>query len=143
MHSTCRQGPRVREEPLDSVEVPLPRLPHDRDRPAHGRESRLFELAEVLHRRNRTGPQADGDDHERAEGVVSGTSARFEFKSKDVARVACRLDDRKWRVCSAGWAMYENLAPGPHTFTARAYSIHDRSFVDYKRSFIVSAPPPG
>ena len=75
-------------------------------------------------------------------GVVTGTTALFKFKFKDVDQLECRLDNRKWELCSTGWAMYENLALGPHTFTARAHSIDRKSYVDAKRTLVVSAPHP-
>jgi hypothetical protein len=74
-------------------------------------------------------------------GVVTGTTALFKFKFADVDRLQCRLDNRKWALCST-WAMYENLAPGPHTFTVRAHSIDRKSHVDARRTFTVSAPLP-
>ena len=75
-------------------------------------------------------------------GVVTGTPALFRFKFKNVDQLECRLDNRKWELCSTGWAMYENLASGPHTFTVRAHSIDRKSHVDATRTFIVSAPRP-
>ena len=75
-------------------------------------------------------------------GVVTGTTALFKFTFKDVDQLECRLDNRKWKLCSTGWAMYENLAVGPHTFTVRAHSIDRKSYVDANRAFVVSAPHP-
>jgi hypothetical protein len=75
-------------------------------------------------------------------GVVTGTTALFKFKFEDVDQLECRLGNRKWELCSTGWAMYENLAVGPHTFTVRAHSIDRKSYVDAKRTFVVSAPHP-
>jgi hypothetical protein len=76
-------------------------------------------------------------------GVVTSTSALFRFKGSNLDRLECRLDNRKWQGCGVGWAMYENLAPGPHVFTVRAYSLDGKSHVDAKRTFTVSALPPG
>jgi hypothetical protein len=76
------------------------------------------------------------------EGVVSSTTALFRFTFKDVDQLECRLDNRTWKLCSTGWAMYENLAVGPHTFTVRAHSIDRKSYVDAKRTLVVSAPHP-
>ena len=75
-------------------------------------------------------------------GVVTGATALFRFKFKDVDQLECRLDNRTWESCSTGWAMYENLAVGPHTFTVRAHSIDRKSYVDANRTFVVSAPRP-
>lgn len=75
-------------------------------------------------------------------GVVTSTTALFKFKWSDVDQLECRLDNRRWALCSTGWAMYENLPPGPHTFTVRAHSIDRKSYVDAKRTFVVSAPHP-
>jgi hypothetical protein len=76
-------------------------------------------------------------------GVVTGASALFKFKGTNLDRLACRLDRRKWQSCGVGWALYENVAPGPHTFTVRAYSLDGKSFVEAKRTFLLSAAPPG
>jgi hypothetical protein len=76
-------------------------------------------------------------------GAVTSTSALFKFKGSNLDRLECRLDNRKWQFCGAGWAKYENLAPGTHVFTVRAYSLDGKSHVDAKRTFTVSAAPPG
>ena len=75
-------------------------------------------------------------------GVVTAATALFKFTFKDVDKLECRLDNRTWKLCSTGWAMYENLAVGPHTFTVRAHSIDRKSYVDANRTFVVSAPHP-
>lgn len=76
-------------------------------------------------------------------GVVTGTSALFKVKGTSLDRLECRLDRRKWQSCGVGWALYENVAPGPHTFTVRAYSLDGKSFVEAKRTFVLGAAPPG
>ena len=76
-------------------------------------------------------------------GVVTGTSALFKFKGTNLDRLECRLDRRRWQSWGVGWALYEDLAPGPHTFTVRAYSLDGKSFVAQERVFTLSAPTPG
>jgi hypothetical protein len=138
-----RAGAREREEPLDPGQGSRRRLPPDRDRAAREREDRLLELAQVLHQGQGAAPQADGDDHERSEGIRELDERLFKFKGSNLDRIECRLDNRKWQVCGAGWAMYENLAAGTHVFTVRAYSLDGKSHVDATRTFTVSLPPTG
>ena len=77
-------------------------------------------------------------------GVVTGTSALFKYKFANTAKVLCRLDSRPWASCaSLNWVQYENLAPGPHVFVLRAYALTGQAFAEAKRSFTLSAPPPG
>jgi hypothetical protein len=77
-------------------------------------------------------------------GVVTGTSALFKYKFANTAKVLCRLDTRPWASCaSLNWVQYENLAPGPHVFVLRAYALTGTAFAEAKRSFTLSAPPPG
>lgn len=75
-------------------------------------------------------------------GVVTGTTALFRFTFADVDQLECRLDSRAWKLCSTGWAMYENLTGGPHTFTVRAHSIDRTAYIDANRTFVVSAAHP-
>ena len=83
-------------------------------------------------------------------GVVTGTSALFKYTFANTEKVLCRLDASSWASClsaSTGvavkWVQYENLAPGPHVFVVRAYAVGGPGYAEAKRSFVLSAPPPG
>ena len=75
-------------------------------------------------------------------GVVTSTSALFKFKVANAEKVLCRLDAQPWRSC-LNWALYESLAPGPHVFQVRGHAFGGRTYAEAKRSFTLSAPPPG
>jgi hypothetical protein len=75
---------------------------------------------------------------------VTGTSALFRYKVANHAKVTCRLDARPWASCgSLDWVQYENLAPGSHVFVIRAHALAGKGYAEAKRSFTLSAPPPG
>ncbi len=77
-------------------------------------------------------------------GVVTGTSALFKYKVANTVKVTCRLDSRPWAPCaSLNWVLYENLAPGPHVFVLRAHALSGQGYAEAKRSFTLSAQPPG
>lgn len=76
-------------------------------------------------------------------GVVSGTSVTFEIRVANTARSLCRLDAGAWKPCTSRYMRYDKLAPGPHTFTVRAYALAGKAYAQAKRSFTLSAPAPG
>jgi hypothetical protein len=76
-------------------------------------------------------------------GVVQATSAVFEIRVANTERFLCRLDSQPWKACASRYMRYESLKPGPHVFTLRAYALSGSGYVEAKRSFTVSAPPPG
>jgi hypothetical protein len=76
-------------------------------------------------------------------GVVETTSVVFEIKAANTVRFQCRLDAQRWKACASGYMRYDNLKPGPHVFTVRAYALSGSGYVEARRSFTVSAPPPG
>lgn len=76
-------------------------------------------------------------------GVVTGTSATFEIKVANTSRSLCRLDALAWKPCTSRYMRYVDLAPGPHTFTIRAFALAGKAYAEARRSFTLSAPPPG
>lgn len=76
-------------------------------------------------------------------GVVRATSAVFEIRVANTERALCRLDARRWKACTSRYLRYDDLKPGPHVFTVRAYALSGKGYAEARRAFTVSAPPPG
>jgi hypothetical protein len=74
-------------------------------------------------------------------GVVTATSAAFEFRAVNASPVLCRLDGGPWAQCKLR-VRYDALEPGPHVFTVRGHALAGKGFAEARRSFVLSAPPP-